>query len=82
MDGRSRSVAIGRRHPIRVLAKWPRGVGMDYSFIDFGLVAVLALVFANGFFVAAEFSLVTVRKTASTSWSPRDTAARALFGGR
>jgi CBS domain containing-hemolysin-like protein len=27
------------------------------------LVAVLALVFANGFFVAAEFALVTVRKT-------------------
>jgi len=27
------------------------------------LAAVLALVFANGFFVAAEFSLVTVRKT-------------------
>ena len=27
------------------------------------LLAVLALVFANGFFVAAEFSLVTVRKT-------------------
>ena len=32
---------------------------------DVGLrmLAVLALVFANGFFVAAEFSLVTVRKT-------------------
>ena len=29
----------------------------------FGLLGVLALVFANGFFVAAEFSLVTVRKT-------------------
>ena len=29
----------------------------------FRLVAVLALVFANGFFVAAEFALVTVRKT-------------------
>src|SRR5262245_14854120 len=27
------------------------------------LAAVLALVFANGFFVAAEFSIVTVRKT-------------------
>ena len=27
------------------------------------LVAVLALVFANGFFVAAEFAIVTVRKT-------------------
>src|SRR5437588_984295 len=27
------------------------------------LVGVLALVFANGFFVAAEFSIVTVRKT-------------------
>src|SRR5918999_5991215 len=31
--------------------------------ITFRLVAVFALVFANGFFVAAEFSLVTVRKT-------------------
>lgn len=31
--------------------------------IAFRLLAVLALVFANGFFVAAEFSLVTVRKT-------------------
>jgi CBS domain containing-hemolysin-like protein len=28
-----------------------------------GMGAILALVFANGFFVAAEFSLVTVRKT-------------------
>ena len=27
------------------------------------LAAVLALVLANGFFVAAEFSIVTVRKT-------------------
>ena len=36
---------------------------MDTTGIVFGLVAVLALVFANGFFVAAEFSLVTVRKT-------------------
>src|SRR6058998_2010512 len=27
------------------------------------LAALLALVFANGFFVAAEFSIVTVRKT-------------------
>lgn len=31
--------------------------------IVFRLIAVLALVFANGFFVAAEFSLVTIRKT-------------------
>ena len=36
---------------------------MDLSGIALGLLAVLALVFANGFFVAAEFSLVTVRKT-------------------
>lgn len=35
----------------------------DLSHVGFGLLAVLALVFANGFFVAAEFSLVTVRKT-------------------
>ena len=31
--------------------------------VGFRLLAVLALVLANGFFVAAEFSLVTVRKT-------------------
>ena len=38
---------------------------MEYSSGDivWRLVAVLALVFANGFFVAAEFSIVTVRKT-------------------
>jgi CBS domain containing-hemolysin-like protein len=37
----------------------------DYSLTDtvWRLVAVMALVFANGFFVAAEFSIVTVRKT-------------------
>jgi CBS domain containing-hemolysin-like protein len=31
--------------------------------VGFGLLAVLLLVVANGFFVAAEFALVTVRKT-------------------
>jgi CBS domain containing-hemolysin-like protein len=36
-------------------------IGLDEAAIR--LAAVLALVFANGFFVAAEFSLVTVRKT-------------------
>jgi CBS domain containing-hemolysin-like protein len=38
---------------------------MEYSLADviWRLLAVLALVFANGFFVAAEFSIVTVRKT-------------------
>jgi CBS domain containing-hemolysin-like protein len=36
---------------------------MDTTGIALGLVAVMALVFANGFFVAAEFALVTVRKT-------------------
>jgi CBS domain containing-hemolysin-like protein len=38
---------------------------MEYSSEDivWRLCAVLALVFANGFFVAAEFSIVTVRKT-------------------
>jgi len=37
----------------------------DVSAFDIGirLLGVLALVFANGFFVTAEFSLVTVRKT-------------------
>src|SRR5437764_10660943 len=38
---------------------------MDHSLasILWRLAGVLALVFANGFFVAAEFSIVTVRKT-------------------
>ena len=38
---------------------------MEYSSGDivWRLIAVLALVFANGFFVAAEFAIVTVRKT-------------------
>ena len=38
---------------------------MESAVLDAGLriLIVLALVFANGFFVAAEFSLVTVRKT-------------------
>jgi CBS domain containing-hemolysin-like protein len=36
---------------------------MDISSIGLGLLAIMALVFANGFFVAAEFALVTVRKT-------------------
>ena len=35
----------------------------DTSHLAFGVAAILALVFANGFFVAAEFALVTVRKT-------------------
>src|SRR5712692_7882812 len=38
---------------------------MEHSFagIVWRLAGLLALVFANGFFVAAEFSIVTVRKT-------------------
>src|SRR5204863_131654 len=38
---------------------------MESGVIDVGfrLVAVLALVLANGFFVAAEFALISVRKT-------------------
>src|SRR5688572_20701903 len=38
---------------------------MEYSLADMAwrLIGVLALVFANGFFVAAEFAIVTVRKT-------------------
>ena len=35
----------------------------DASHVVWGLVAIFTLVFANGFFVAAEFALVTVRKT-------------------
>jgi CBS domain containing-hemolysin-like protein len=35
----------------------------DVSQFLFGLLGIAALVFANGFFVAAEFALVTVRKT-------------------
>ena len=36
---------------------------LDTSHFVLGLMAIFALVFANGFFVAAEFALVTVRKT-------------------
>ena len=35
----------------------------DVSHFLFGLLGIGALVFANGFFVAAEFAIVTVRKT-------------------
>jgi putative hemolysin len=35
----------------------------DVSHFLFGLLGIAGLVFANGFFVAAEFALVTVRKT-------------------
>jgi CBS domain containing-hemolysin-like protein len=35
----------------------------DVSHLLWGLLAIFVLVFANGFFVAAEFALVTVRKT-------------------
>ena len=31
--------------------------------VTLGILAILALVLANGFFVAAEFAIVTVRKT-------------------
>jgi CBS domain containing-hemolysin-like protein len=36
---------------------------LDTSHFAVGVLAVLVLVFANGFFVASEFALVTVRKT-------------------
>ena len=36
---------------------------LDTSHFAVGVLAILVLVFANGFFVAAEFALVTVRKT-------------------
>ena len=36
---------------------------LDTSHFAVGVLAILFLVFANGFFVAAEFALVTVRKT-------------------
>ena len=35
----------------------------DVSQLFLGLLAILTLVLANGFFVAAEFALVTVRRT-------------------
>jgi len=38
-------------------------VSLDLAGVFWRLFGVLALVFANGFFVAAEFSIVTVRKT-------------------
>src|SRR5262245_36207741 len=36
---------------------------LDTSHLAVGVLAILVLVFANGFFVSAEFALVTVRKT-------------------
>src|SRR5690349_10611204 len=36
---------------------------MELSSVLWRLLGVLGLVFANGFFVAAEFAIVTVRKT-------------------
>ena len=36
---------------------------LDTSHLAVGVLAILVLVFANGFFVAAEFAMVTVRKT-------------------
>jgi len=36
---------------------------LDTSHLAVGILTILVLVFANGFFVAAEFALVTVRKT-------------------
>ena len=36
---------------------------LDTSHFAVGVLAILVLVFANGFFVASEFALVTVRKT-------------------
>jgi len=36
---------------------------LDTSHLAVGVLAILVLVFANGFFVASEFALVTVRKT-------------------
>ncbi len=38
-------------------------VDLSVASIVWRLIGLLALVFANGFFVAAEFSIVTVRKT-------------------
>ena len=58
---------------------------MDHSAYDVALRlgAVLLLVFANGFFVAAEFALVTVRKTRDRSADRRgQPAAPARSAGR
>ena len=43
----------------------------DGSLIDFLLLAVFLLVAANGFFVAAEFSMVAVRRSRVQRWWPR-----------
>ena len=50
---------------------------LDTSHFVLGLLAILALVFANGFFVAAEFALVTVRKTRIDQLAPEGTSRRA-----
>ncbi len=44
------------------------------------LAAVLALVAANGFFVATEFALVAVRKTRIDEWPPRASRRAAVLG--
>ena len=62
------SSATGKREPLHRLAWHPVSRAMERADADtvacvVGAAGVLALVFANGFFVAAEFAIVTVRKT-------------------
>ena len=47
----------------------------DVSHVLLGLLAIMTLVLANGFFVAAEFALVTVRKT-RIDQRPRSSGSR------
>ena len=54
---------------------------MDLS-TSFGLVAVVVLVLANGFFVATEFAIVAVRKSRLEQLAAEgDANARAARGG-
>ena len=52
---------VSRRNPYEEIM--PTGDGSSSLADIFGIVSVLILVAANGFFVAAEFSLVAVRKS-------------------
>ncbi len=66
MSGRGRlpgEAAVSRHGEAVIFSDGPWGTAL-------GLFAIVFLVFANGFFVAAEFALVAVRRSGSRSWSP------------